>query len=43
LNDSDLVRRFGDAGRKVVHSKFSRDPQLQNTIELYERLLSSNK
>lgn len=39
LNDKDLARKFGIAGRETVESRFSTDIQLQEVTELYRGLL----
>lgn len=39
LVDEEKIRRFGEAGRRVVESKFSTDSQLRNVEGLYNRLL----
>lgn len=39
LDDPQVARRMGERGRLVIEEKFSCRAQLENTLELYQRLL----
>ena len=41
LDDGDLRRRMGEAGRRRIAERFSEEKMTASTIELYERLLRS--
>ncbi|HMG74678.1 MAG TPA: glycosyltransferase [Pyrinomonadaceae bacterium] len=43
LNDPKRARAMGERGRSFVAEKFSCDRHLQNTLELYDELLSAPK
>ena len=43
LNDPDRARLMGERGKLIVAEKFSCDRHLQNTLELYDELLSAPK
>jgi len=40
---SDKMRVMGERGRAIVESKFSAESHLQNTLQLYDELLSAGK
>jgi glycosyltransferase involved in cell wall biosynthesis len=39
LKDPERAQRMGQVGRRFVEAKFSCEAQLQNTTNLYDRLL----
>jgi glycosyltransferase involved in cell wall biosynthesis len=43
LSDDERARAMGARGKSIVEEKFSCDRHLQNTLELYDELLSSPK
>jgi glycosyltransferase involved in cell wall biosynthesis len=43
LNDPERARIMGERGKLIVAEKFSCDRHLQNTLELYDELLSTPK
>ena len=43
LNDPKRARAMGERGRSFVAERFSCDQHLQNTLELYDELLSTPK
>ena len=43
LNDPKRAREMGERGKLIAAEKFSCDRHLQNTLELYDELLSTQK
>jgi len=43
LNEPEKTRAMGERGKSIVKEKFSCDRHLQNTLELYDELLSARK
>jgi len=43
LSDEQNARAMGERGKSIVAEKFSCDRHLQNTLELYDELLSTPK
>jgi glycosyltransferase involved in cell wall biosynthesis len=43
LNEPERARAMGERGRLIAAEKFSCDRHLQNTLELYDELLSTQK
>jgi len=43
LLKSDKLRAMGERGRAIVETKFSAENHLENTLELYDELLSAGK
>jgi glycosyltransferase involved in cell wall biosynthesis len=39
LHEPDKARAMGEAGRRIVAQKFSREAQLERTVALYDALL----
>jgi len=40
LREPERARQMGEEGRRVVEQKFSCEAQLNNTLDLYEKLLA---
>lgn len=42
LNEPETAKKMGERGKNIVTEKFSRETQLQNTLDLYSRLTKRN-